>query len=127
MTDRNGHWERETGTGSPGKVPPPPPPPPVKCAVCGRSSRIAGYLGSDVCSMACQWRAEGAAAERERIERELWPLAESARSEWMRERAHSIDEYERGYMNAMHQAIDIVNRKHTRREGELPTTEGDDE
>lgn len=123
MTDRNGHWERETGTGSPGKVPPPPPPPPVKCAVCGRSSRIAGYLGSDVCSMACQWRAEGAAAERARLVTELRRVADV----WHGDVAPLES---RGCTMAAARAKvvrDTLRAVASRFEGELPTTEGDDE
>jgi hypothetical protein len=42
-------------------------PPPAKCITCGRTSRIAGLLGSDVCSPSCAWRDVGASEERERI------------------------------------------------------------
>jgi hypothetical protein len=49
-------------------------PPPVTCIICGKKSRIAGLVGENVCSAVCGWRAEGAAAERARIEPELFRL-----------------------------------------------------
>lgn len=58
-------------------------------------------------------RAEGAKEERERVTTELEPLAADAQAEWANlPQFTPLAEYQRGYMNAMHQAIGILRGQH---------------